>query len=174
MPVIVTNHENALVDLNGFTRGARTGIFSHRAAPIQVNYLGFPGTMAAPYIDYIIGDTTIFTSSDQSAYSEKLVTLPHSYQPNDRARFIADSELSRNQFELPEGRFVFCCFNNNYKILPATFTSWMRILDAVDGSILWLLADGQTVIENLRTEAKYAASIRPVWCSPNERRLRNI
>ncbi|HEX7923105.1 MAG TPA: tetratricopeptide repeat protein [Bradyrhizobium sp.] len=143
-----------LVDLNGFTRGARTNVFAHRPAPIQVNYLGYAGTMAAPYIDYIIGDAITLTNADQAAYSEKLVTLPHCYQPNDRRRFIADDGITRRDWGLPEEQIVFCCFNNSYKILPATFTCWMRILTAVEGSVLWLLADNQTAMQNLRKEAE--------------------
>jgi protein O-GlcNAc transferase len=142
-----------LVDLNGFTQDARTSIFSYRPAPIQVNYLGYPGTMGAPYIDYIIGDKTLFTLADATAYSEKLVQLPHSYQPNDRKRYISDKYFERNGFGLPKDKFVFCCFNSNYKILPSVFDSWMRILKHVDGSMLWLLVENQTAIVNLRREA---------------------
>ena len=143
-----------LVDLNGFTKGARTNIFARRPAPIQVNYLGYPGTMAAPFIDYIIGDGTVFAASDAAVYSEKLVTLPHTYQPNDRKRRIADQSFSRRDFGLADDQFVFCCFNNSYKILPETFGRWMRILKAVEGSALWLLADNRTAVANLRREAE--------------------
>src|SRR5882757_452764 len=142
-----------LVDVNGFTKGARTNIFAQRPAPIQVNYLGYPGTMAAPYIDYIIGDKTVFAASGPAFYSEKLARLPHSYQPNDRKRPVADSSLRRHDFELADDQFVFCCFNNSYKILPETFGRWMRILQAVEGSVLWLLAETPTAMENLRREA---------------------
>jgi protein O-GlcNAc transferase len=142
-----------LVDLNGFTKGARTNIFARRPAPIQVNYLGYPGTMAAPYIDYIIGDATILPASDAAFYTEKLVTLPHCYQPNDRTRPVADRPLARRDFGLPDDGFVFCCFNNSYKILPETFAGWMRILAAVEGSVLWLLAENRSAIDNLRKEA---------------------
>lgn len=143
-----------LIDLNGFTKGARTGIFAHRPAPIQVNYLGYPGTMAAPYIDYIIGDQTILTDADVAAYSEKLVKLPCSYQPNDRTRAISSHPFERRDFGLPADQFVFCCFNNNFKITPETFERWMRILRAVEGSVLWLLAEDQTAIKNLGKEAE--------------------
>jgi protein O-GlcNAc transferase len=141
-----------LVDLNGFTQDARTNIFSYRPAPIQVNYLGYPGTMGAPYIDYIIGDKLLFTPADATAYSEKLVQLPHSYQPNDRKRYISDKNFKREEYGLPKERFVFCCFNPNHKIVPAVFDSWMRILKHVDGSVLWLLSKNQTAIDNLRKE----------------------
>ena len=130
-----------LLDLKGYTQDARTNIFAHRPAPIQVNYLGYPGTMGAPYIDYIIGDKILFADGGKAAYSEKLVHLPHSYQPNDRKRVISDRTFTRNDLNLPEGSFVFCCFNNNYKIMPDVFHSWMRILKAVDGSVLWLFAE---------------------------------
>jgi protein O-GlcNAc transferase len=142
-----------LVDLNGFTQDARTRIFSYRPAPIQVNYLGYPGTMAAPYIDYIIGDKTLFTLADATVYSEKLVQLPHSYQPNDRKRYISDKYFEREGFGLPKDKFVFCCFNSNCKILPSVFDSWMRILKHVDRSVLWLLVENQTAIANLRRGA---------------------
>ncbi|MFB9262014.1 tetratricopeptide repeat protein [Bradyrhizobium erythrophlei] len=143
-----------LIDLNGFTKGARTNIFAHRPAPIQVNYLGYPGTMAAPYVDYIIGDRTILTSSDTPAYSEKLVQLPYSYQPNDRKRPSTGKSFTRDDLGLPAEKFVFCCFNNSYKILPDVFECWMRILKAAEGGVLWLLAEDQTAVANLRREAE--------------------
>ncbi|QOZ28893.1 glycosyltransferase family 41 protein [Bradyrhizobium sp. CCBAU 51753] len=149
-----------LVDLNGFTKGARSNIFALRPAPIQVNYLGYPGTMGAPYIDYIIGDATVLPELDAACYAEKLVRLPHSYQPNDRKRPVTDRPFTRREFDLPDDGFVFCCFNNSHKILPETFASWMRILGAVDGSVLWLVAENQTAIGNLRKEAR-ARGINP-------------
>jgi len=151
----ITNAEiDILVDLNGFTRDARTNIFSHRPAPIQVNYLGYPGTMGTPYIDYIIGDKSLFTLADATAYSEKLVQLPHSYQPNDRKRHFSNKHFEREECSLPEDKFVFCCFNNNYKIAPSVFDSWMRILKRIDGSVLWLLSENQAAIDNLRKETR--------------------
>ncbi|WGS22666.1 MULTISPECIES: tetratricopeptide repeat protein [unclassified Bradyrhizobium] len=158
--IIADAEIDILVDLNGFTKGARTNILAHRPAPIQVNYLGYPGTMAAPYIDYIVGDASILTAADHAAYSEKLIVLPNSYQPNDRMRQIASSAIARSDFGLPEEQFVFCCFNNGFKILPATFARWMRILKAVEGSVLWLLADNQTAMQNLRKEAE-ARGVEP-------------
>jgi predicted O-linked N-acetylglucosamine transferase (SPINDLY family) len=142
-----------LVDLKGFTQDARTNIFAYRPAPIQVNYLGYPGTMGAGYIDYIIGDNTIFGPTHQKFYSEKLVRLPHTYQPNDRKRTISDTIFSRAECELPETGFVFCCFNSNYKILPSVFDGWMRILKRVPGSVLWLIGDHPKATANLRREA---------------------
>jgi predicted O-linked N-acetylglucosamine transferase (SPINDLY family) len=142
------------VDLTGFTQDARTGLFSHRAAPIQVNYLGYPGTMGADYMDYIIADKTLISSEQQLCYSEKVVYLPNSYQVNDRKRLISDRQFTRQELGLPENGFVFCCFNNNFKILPATFEGWMRILKAVEGSVLWLFQDNSWAVENLKKEAE--------------------
>jgi predicted O-linked N-acetylglucosamine transferase (SPINDLY family) len=141
------------VDLKGFTQDLRTGIFAYRAAPIQVNYLGYPGTMGADYIDYIIADKVLIPLDAQSGYTEKIVQLPNSYQVNDRKRLISDKQITRQELGLPENAFVFCCFNNNFKILPATFASWMRILKAVEGSVLWLFQDNPWAVENLKREA---------------------
>ena len=142
------------VDLKGFTQDARTGIFAHRAAPIQVNYLGYPGTMGADYIDYIIADRTLIPLESQSCYSEKVAYLPNSYQVNDRKRLISDRQFTRQELGLPENGFIFCCFNNNYKILPATFEGWIRILKAVEGSVLWLFQDNAWAVDNLKKEAE--------------------
>jgi len=142
------------VDLKGFTQDARTAIFSYRAAPIQVNYLGYPGTMGVDYIDYIIADKTLIPLDSQSAYSEKVVYLPHSYQVNDRKRVIAEKRFSRQELGLPDKGFVFCSFNNGYKILPTNFDSWMRILKSVDESVLWLFEDNHLASESLRNEVQ--------------------
>jgi len=142
------------IDLKGYTRDSRPGLFAERCAPIQVNYLGYPGSMAAEYIDYIIADTTVIPKAQQANFTEKVVYLPHSYQVNDDKREISARIYSRLEMNLPETGFVFCCFNNNYKILPDTFSSWMRILQAVNGSVLWLLADDPTAEQNLRNEAE--------------------
>jgi predicted O-linked N-acetylglucosamine transferase (SPINDLY family) len=142
------------IDLNGYTQDARTGIFSHRAAPIQVNYLGYPGTMGANFIDYIVADKTLIPEDSQEHYSEKVVYLPNSYQVNDRKRLISDKQFTRQELGLPENAFVFCCFNNNFKILPDTFNGWMRILNAVEGSILWLFQDNPYVVQNLKKAAQ--------------------
>lgn len=141
------------VDLKGFTQDSRPGIFSFRAAPVQVNYLGYPGTMAVSYMDYLIADRTLIPQDSQEHYSEKIVYLPNSYQVNDSQRKISDRVFTREELGLPRSGFVFCCFNNNYKILPSTFDSWMRILHAVQGSVLWLLEDSPTAANNLRKEA---------------------
>lgn len=142
------------IDLKGFTAQSRTKIFAERAAPIQVNYLGYPGTMSAPYIDYIIADKTVIPENSQAFYTEKVVYLPNSYQVNDSKRVISQKVFTRHDMGLPEDRFVFCCFNNNYKILPETFDGWMRILKAVEGSVLWLFEGNTTAATNLREAAK--------------------
>jgi predicted O-linked N-acetylglucosamine transferase (SPINDLY family) len=142
-----------LVDLKGFTQHARTGIFARRAAPLQVSYLGFPGTMGAGYIDYMIADGTLVPQSHQKDYREKIIYLPDSYQVNDAKRAIAAKGFSRRDVGLNDENFVFCCFNSGYKILPATFDCWMGILKQVDGSVLWLLESNATAAGNLRKEA---------------------
>ncbi|MGD0865591.1 MAG: tetratricopeptide repeat protein [Rhizomicrobium sp.] len=141
------------VDLKGFTQDNRAGIFACRAAPIQVNYLGYPGTMAAEFMDYIIADAIIIPGSERRHYREKIVTLPNSYQVNDRKRFSSDTTLDRAVLGLPPTGFVFSCFNNNYKITPTVFDCWMRILKQCPGSVLWLLADNAKAASNLRNEA---------------------
>ena len=141
------------VDLGGHTQDSRTGIFSYRAAPIQLGYIGYLGTMGAEYFDYLITDETIIPAELQKFYSEKIVCLP-SYQVNDRKRAISDKQFTRQELELPENGFVFCCFNNNYKILPTTFDLWMRILKRVEDSILFLYADNEWSKANLIREAR--------------------
>jgi predicted O-linked N-acetylglucosamine transferase (SPINDLY family) len=141
------------VDLKGFTQHARTGIFARRAAPIQVNYLGFPGTMGADYIDYLIADPTLIPQASRRHYSEKIVYLPDSYQVNDSTRLISTRHYTRAEEGLPEHGFVYCCFNYNYKIVPAIFDIWMRLLAQVEGSVLWLLESNSWATGNLREEA---------------------
>lgn len=142
-----------LVDLKGFTGGSRTRVLGRRPAPIQVNYLGYPGTLGAPFIDYIIADRTVIPDHHREFYSEKLVALPNSYQANDDKRVIADRVLTRGDVGLAPTGFVFCCFNNNYKITPDMFDRWMRILGRVEGSMLWLLEANPRAAANLRKEA---------------------
>jgi len=142
------------IDLGGHTVDSRTGIFAHRCAPVQVNYLGFPGTLGAPYYDYILADATVIPEDQRQHYVEKVVYLPHCYQPNDSQRKISQRIFSRSEVGLPEHGFVFCCFNNGYKILPATFDGWMRILQAVEGSALWLLNHNPVATRNLQREAQ--------------------
>ena len=144
------------VDLKGFTAGNRAGILAFRPAPVQVSYLGYPGTMGADYIDYLVADAVVVPPGDHGAYSEKIVTLPDSYQVNDSLRAISPRPLTRGEFGLPAQGFVFCCFNNNYKITPAVFQLWMRLLKRVPGSVLWLLEDNADASRNLRSEANRA------------------
>ena len=142
------------IDLKGFTLDARHGIFFHRAAPVQVNYLGYPGTLGAPWMDYLIADETVVPRRHFEHYAEKIVLLPGCYQVNDARRKIADRAFTRTELGLPPQGFVFCCFNNCYKITPETFAAWMRILREVSGSVLWLLEGGATAMANLRREAQ--------------------
>jgi predicted O-linked N-acetylglucosamine transferase (SPINDLY family) len=143
-----------LVDLKGYTVHARTEILAYRPAPLQVNYLGYPGTMGADFVDYIITDAFIAPDDNQQFYSEKLIHLPHCYQPNDSKRQIAQRTPSRAECGLPENAFVFCSFNNSYKITPAFFGIWMRLLSNVHGSVLWLLKSNGLVEKNLKREAE--------------------
>ena len=141
------------VDLKGLTKDSRMGIFAERPAPIQINYLGYPGTSAAPYFDYLVADKTLIPQESQQHYSEKVIYMPHSYQVNDSKRKISPKLFTRQDLGLPESGFVFCCFNNNYKIRSVTFDAWMRVLKEVSGSVLWLLEDNPTAAKNLRKEA---------------------
>ncbi len=141
------------VDLKGLTKDSRLGIFSYKAAPIQVSYLGYPGTLGSDYIDYLIADKTLISLESRQYYSEKIVYLPNSYQVNDRKRVISQKQFNKQELGLPKEGFVFCSFNNNYKITPYLFDAWIRILKAVDASVLWLLEDNPTAAENLRKEA---------------------
>jgi predicted O-linked N-acetylglucosamine transferase (SPINDLY family) len=151
--LIQHNEIDILVNLNGFFGYARQGIFSYKPAPIQVNYLGFPGTMGVKYMDYIIADKVVIPEESKIHYVEKLAYLPNSYQANDDMRTISDRKFSKAELGLPEDAFVFACFNNNYKITPTVFDSWLRILSLVQGSVLWLLADNPTAKDNLIKEA---------------------
>src|SRR5262249_41993797 len=144
---------DVLVNLNGYFGAEQTGIFALRPAPIQVNYLGFPGTMGASYIDYIVADPVIIPEADQKHYSEKVAYLPESYQCNDRKRRIGAPRLTRADCGLPGEGFVFCCFNGSHKLTPDSFASWMRILSNVEGAVLWLLDSHPMVKRNLSREA---------------------
>jgi protein O-GlcNAc transferase len=145
------------VDLKGHTAGARPGIFALRPAPICISYLGYPGTMGAPYIDYLIADETLISLDDESQYAERILRIPGSYQINDRQRKIDETIGSRTELReregLPPNAFAFACFNNHYKITPEVFDSWMRILQGVEGSVLWLPSGQPQAEENLRAEA---------------------
>lgn len=142
------------VDLKGFTQHHRASIFAYRAAPLQVSYLGYPGTMGADYMDYLVADRTLIPEESRQHYVERIAYLPNSYQINDSQRKISDEVFTRKELGLPPSAFVFCCFNNNYKITPDTFDGWMRILTQVGGSVLWLFEDNPTAASNLRKEAQ--------------------
>jgi len=142
------------IDLKGHTQEARTSILSHRPAPVQVQYLGFPGTMGADYIDYALVDETVAPKEHAPFYLEKLIYLPDSYQGNDAKRQISARTPTRNECGLPETGFVFCSFNNSFKIMPEIFAIWMRLLQLIDGSVLWLLEDNVSAACNLKREAE--------------------
>jgi protein O-GlcNAc transferase len=148
------------INRNGFTTDSRTGIFARRPAPVQAHYLGYPGTMGAPYIDYMIADEIVIPRDQRRFYSEKIAFLPNSYVVNDAKRPIAARTFTRAELGLPPAGFVFCCFNSNYKITPAVFDVWMRILNQVEGSVLWLLQESATAAANLRREAS-ARGVKP-------------
>lgn len=141
------------IDLQGYTQRSRSRLFAWRLAPVQINFLGFPGTMGADFIDYIIADRIVIPEAAEQFYSEKPVCLPHSYFPTDNQQRIDGANTERRDFGLPDDGFVFCCFNQNYKIGPREFDIWMRLLGKVDGSVLWLLRSNRWVEANLRREA---------------------
>ncbi len=152
--LIRRNEIDIAVDLNGHTDNSRTGILARRPAPIQVNYLGYPGTMGAPFIDYVIADATVIPEEHRQFYTEQVIWLPHCYQVNDDRRRIAETMPTRRDHGLPNSAVVFCCFNNVHKIMPQMFDIWMRLLRAVDGSVLWLLATNPDAVANLKLEAQ--------------------
>ena len=141
------------IDLNGYTENARPKIFAYRAAPIQINYLGYPGTMGADFMDYIIADRNLIPTDKQHFYTEKPIYLPHHYQAQDDSLRIADQTPSKLELGLPDEGFVFCAINSSYKITPREFDIWMRLLKKVDKSVLWLLDFKKGTKENLMNEA---------------------
>ncbi len=156
------------VDLKGFTQFSRFGIFVERCAPIQVNYLGHPGTLGTDCIDYIIADKVLIPQKNQKDYSEKIIYLPHCYQVNDSNKKISDKVFTRKELELPKDGFIFCCFNKNYKITPNVFDCWMKILKKVKGSVLWLFENNPITIKNLQQEAnkRDVGSDRLIFAKP--------
>jgi predicted O-linked N-acetylglucosamine transferase (SPINDLY family) len=144
---------DVLVDLTGLTQYNRFGVLSRRIAPIQVNFLGFAGTTGADWMDYIIADPTIIPKDQSRFYSEQVVWLPDTYQPNDK-RLISERLPTRGECNLPETGFVFCCFNSASKIIPEVFAVWMKLLEMVEGSVVWLLETNPTAMQNLRNDAK--------------------
>jgi protein O-GlcNAc transferase len=154
--LIAAQETDILVNLNGYFGENRMGVFAHRPAPIQVNYLGFPATLGAPYIDYILADRIVIPENERQFYTEQVVTLPDSYQVNDSKRAIADVAPDRAAHNLPKDSFVFCSFNQTYKLTPAVFASWMRVMSQVPGSVLWLLGGNSQFPENIRRAAEAA------------------
>lgn len=151
---LIREHEvDILVDMKGYTLDARTEIVALRPAPIQVSYLGYPATMGADFIDYIVTDRCVLPPEDLACYAEKPVYLPHSYYPSDRRRPIGEPP-ARASLGLPDAGFVFCCFNQAYKIAPHVFAAWMRLLRALPGAVLWLLENNRWANNNLRAEAR--------------------
>ena len=146
---IAADEIDILVDLNGYTKDARTRIFALRPAPINVNWFGFPGSMGSPYHHYVIGDEHTIPASHELYYSEKVVRLP-CYQPNDRHRVVAPSSPPRHELGLPEGQLVYCCLNNLQKLTRLTFERWMVILQHVPDSVLWLLRGNDSTNDALR------------------------
>lgn len=144
------------VDLKGYTQDGRVRILTHRPAPVQVSFLGYPGTLALPQIDYLIADPVVVPIEDRAHYSEQIVHLPGSYQVNDGKRVIAERIWTREECGLPQDAFVFCCFNNSFKITPAVFDCWLEILRQQPGSVLWLLESNSAVTGNLKARAEAA------------------
>ncbi len=141
------------VDLTGHTQNSRSALFAQRVAPVQINYLGHPGTMGAPFVDYLIADPVLIPEAMQAHYTEKILYLPECFQVNDATAPVAPPAEGRSGEGLPEEAMVYCCFNNPAKILPEVFACWMRILARVPASVLWLYAPGETVRKNLRQQA---------------------
>ena len=139
------------VDLKGDTKDTRMALFAHRPAPVQIGYLGYPGTMGAAFLDYLVADRIVIPQDQRLHYSESLIMLPGSYQANDDTRIIAGEVPTRQELGLPDG-FVFCCFNNSFKLSSEAFDIWMRLLGQVEGSVLWLLKSGAE--PNLRRAAE--------------------
>ncbi|MGB8843960.1 MAG: tetratricopeptide repeat protein [Aliidongia sp.] len=141
------------VDLKGHTKDNRFGVFAHRPAPLQIGYLGYPGTTGASYIDYVIADPIVLPFDQQPFWTERIIHLPGCYQVNDGQRRIAPQIPSRAECGLPERGFVFCCFNNGYKISPTIFEIWMRLLRQMPDSVLWLYRDNGDAERHLRASA---------------------
>ena len=152
--VIKTDKIDILIDLTGYTQSSQPAILAFKTAPIQINYLGYPGSMGASFIDYIIADPVIIPDAQRQFYSESVIYLPHTYQPNDNTRGIAETNTTRSDFGLPDNAFVFCCFNKNYKISSREFDIWMRLLSKVEDSVLWLLKSNKWANQNLCKEAE--------------------
>ena len=142
------------VDLMGFTKNHRFGIFVERCAPIQASYLGYSGTTGSDYIDYIIADKVLIPEESQKFYTEKIIYLPDSFMVSDTTKKISNKVYTRQELGLPKSGFVFCCFSQNYKITPDVFDTWMRILKKVENSVLWLAENNKTGVKNIKNEAE--------------------
>jgi predicted O-linked N-acetylglucosamine transferase (SPINDLY family) len=152
--LLCDNKTDIVVDLMGPTAGCRPGIFAARPAPVQVNYLGYSGTMSCGFMDYILADATVIPQSEKNHYSEKIAYLPDSYMASDDKRTIAARKPARADFGLPETGFVFCSFNHSHKFTPEMFAVWMRILRSVEGSVLWLPEGNKPARRNLSRAAE--------------------
>ena len=137
------------VDLKGYTRDNRFGIFVERCSPIQVSYLGYPGTLGSNCIDYLIADKTIIPKASQKFYSEKIIYMPDTYQVNDPTIKIDYKNLKKSNYGLPENKFIFCSFNQNYKITPSVYNIWIKILKETKDSIIWILIENNKSRDNL-------------------------
>lgn len=154
LDLVKSDELDIAVDLKGFTGDSRSRLFSDRLAPVQISYLGFPGTLGSSAFDYLIGDHVTCPAGSERYYEEHLIRMPHSYQVNDNTRKLSSQQFTRKDCGLPQDGFVFCSFNNSYKITPREFDIWMRLLAQVDGSVLWLLDTSETSKANLRREAQ--------------------
>jgi protein O-GlcNAc transferase len=138
------------IDLKGHTNGGRIGIFAHRAAPIQINYLGYPGSTGADFMDFIIADPIVIPPRNEKFFVEKIIRLPNCYQPNDANKVVSNNIYSREEIGIPSKDFVYCCFNNSFKILPDIFEAWINILNKTPQSVLWLIEDNHWATTNLK------------------------
>ena len=155
--VALLAHQDKLdiaIDLNGYTEGMRSGIFAYRAAPIQINYLGYSGTMGTDCIDYIIADSMVIPSDYEHYYNERILRLPNTFMPTDNTRLMSTRPITRSEMGLPEVGFVFCCFNNNFKVSAHEFDIWMRVLLKTEGSVLWMRNSNSWSEGNLRMHAQ--------------------
>ena len=140
------------VDLKGFTLNNRFGIFVKRCAPLQISYLGYPGTLASDSIDYLVADKTLIPDENKKFYSEKIIYMPNTYQVNDSTLKVSEKKFERKDLGLPEKGIVFCSFNQSYKILPDMFKIWTQIIKKVENSVLWLMTDNEITEKNLKLE----------------------
>ena len=141
------------IDLNGYTKNSRVDIFSERFCPLQISFLGYPGTSGIKNIDYLIADKNLIPEKNKKYYTEKIIYLPNCYQPSDSKRLVIDKKLTRKEFNIKNDQFVFCCFNTAHKINPKIFDSWASILRATNNSVIWLLKYNNISQKNLEQEA---------------------